>query len=214
MPAISVFDLDHTLTKSNASFAFGKFLYEKGQISAWAVALLISTYLLHKFGYITSADLHRISFRVIFLGTHEQTIMQYVDDFLEERFNTLIRPNAYEWLQREQANGLVVLLSASPSFLVDSIGKRLGITHTLGTRYATHQGVYAQVDEVLDGEKKLCYVKKILFEWKSTAQELTIYSDSIQDMPLFEFAGKRIAISPDRQLRKIAYKRAWTIIEG
>jgi hypothetical protein len=39
------------------------------------------------------------------------------------------------------------------------------------------------------------------------------YSDSINDLPLLELVGNPIALNPDRQLRAIARRRAWQVLD-
>ena len=38
------------------------------------------------------------------------------------------------------------------------------------------------------------------------------YSDSINDLPMFEICGRPIAVNPDKLLKEIAIKRSYEII--
>jgi phosphoserine phosphatase len=45
------------------------------------------------------------------------------------------------------------------------------------------------------------------------AQDVTFYSDSYTDIPLFEYCGNPVAVNPDRILKRKAKKLGWKILK-
>jgi len=138
--------------------------------------------------------------------------MKYVQEFLDSRFETLLRPQAQFWIQDAHLRGGIMLLSTSPLFLVKAIGNRLKIPYALGTKYREVDGVFIALEVVLDGDQKLSYLKEYMEQKGVLRDNVTVYSDSIADLPLFEYAAHKVAVFPDRYLKKLAIKRGWTII--
>lgn len=101
-----------------------------------------------------------------------------------------------------------MILSNSPIFIVEKIAKKLKVEQFCATTYRlSAQGEMLAIDTLFDGEKKREYVK----EHKEN-RPLTAYSDSILDLPFLEVAEKKVAVRPDRKLRKRAKALGWEIL--
>lgn len=62
-------------------------------------------------------------------------------------------------------------------------------------------------------EEKLTITQRICTKHQTSINDLVTYANSIHDVHLLEAAGKPIAVTPDKKLRRIAIKKGWEIIE-
>ena len=114
-------------------------------------------------------------------------------------------------LLKKHREDVKILTSGSLSFLVDSIGKKLGIDICFGTDPEYLNGSFTggvKGNPNFSDEK----VRRIKYWMESKKfDEIYAYSDSIHDLPLLEFSNFPCAISPDKKLRKVAEDRKWLI---
>ena len=103
------------------------------------------------------------------------------------------------------------MTSGSLSFLVHKIGTKLGIDNCFGTDPEYLEGQFTGRVEGRPNfsEEKVRRINK----WKDSNEfdQIFSYSDSIHDLPLLEFADFPMAISPDKELRRVAKEREWLI---
>lgn len=157
---------------------------------------------------MTLATLHARSFSRLFQGRRFAEVQHHVDQFLNEKLESLLNPVVFNRLQEAQAQGKkIVLLSSSPDFLVEQIAKRLKIDEWKATPYHVDAtGLFSGIGAIMDGEAKAYYVQKLVY------QSLTIYSDSALDLPLLKMANQAIAVSPDARLKREALCNGWEIL--
>lgn len=209
---VVVFDLDSTLAYCNVSFAFGKFLVKKKELSLLRACFLGSVYALHKLGFCSLSKLHNTAFRLLFYKKNSKKTEQLVHEFLKG--DALFRPCILAELRAaivRQEN--VWILSSSPDFLVGSIAKLLGVAHFAGSCYLKdEQGNYSHICSIMDGKTKEAVLDQFLQGqgWGC----VTVYSDSILDLPLLERAAVPVAVFPDKALRKVAKSKSWQLWEG
>ncbi len=213
-PALYLFDLDHTLFRVNSSAHFARFLYTKGLVSTPQVLRLVGAYVLHKVGGISLLSLHQLSFS-LFQGRSRRDLQDVVCEFLDEKMETFLSPPVVAVLHEAQAAGKrTVLLSNSPSFLVEEIGRRLSIDESVGSTYAVDEkGRFSRVMESFGGQQKINYVRSSIERWQTSTEEMAAYSDSYLDLPFLEGVGHPVAVAPDRRLRAHARRKKWMVIE-
>ena len=216
MKNLHVFDLDGTLLLGNCSLAFGLFLRKKGLFSLTdqIKALFGSLYLKWQPG--CGVKVHETLFRELFQGRPSSKFLTEVPLFLENYLSQDLRQSLLKNLQAIKAQGdEILLLSASPSFLVGAIADRLGITHWRASEYTQdEEGRWQSILFLLDGHKKVSAANEFANNQGFMSEYLTVYSDSLDDLPLLEFAQNRVVIAPDRHLRQIAQNRGWQIIDS
>ena len=108
-------------------------------------------------------------------------------------------------------NDTKVLTSGSLSFLVHKIGNKLGIDNCFGTDPEYLEG---QFSGRVEGRPNFSQEKvRRVNKWMGSKKfdQIFSYSDSIHDLPLLEFADFPMAISPDKELRRVAKEREWLI---
>ena len=208
-----IFDLDKTLTSENVSYLFGKYLYSKKMYSFPILILLLLAYALHAVYLISSNLLHRISFYLLFYKKNADQFQKLANEFLEENLPAFLRCDMQNELHMQQKkNELIYIMSTSPSFLVRPIAKILHVDNVLATEYEVDaNGQYSKIALIVDGnekkEKLLQISKKI-----SPSPEITVYSDSMRDFPIFKICQNPVAVYPEKSLRRFAKNNDWRII--
>lgn len=126
------------------------------------------------------------------------------------------RPDVVERLRSHQASGhRVILLSGTPSPLLEVIGARFGIEETVGTPLVLRDGRYNGRSEppACQGKNKVVRLEEHLggiaaINWDSSWS----YADSSTDIPILERVGNPVAVYPDDKLDAYAQSMGWEII--
>lgn len=215
MKKLHVFDLDRTLLVNNCSFAFGAFLAQMGLFSFRQKISALMGKLRLKFFINTPKEIHERLFTKLFRGRVTSEITSLIPSFVEEFLKKGLRKSLLQELQSAlERKETVLLLSNSPSFLVSAIAKHLGIIYWRATEYAEDcKKRFDQIIYMMDGEAKAAFLTVFAQEKGFAQREIIAYSDSIDDLPLLEKAGQKIAVAPDKQLRHLAENRGWSILE-
>lgn len=116
--------------------------------------------------------------------------------------------------RHQQAGDRVVLLSGTPQFVAAAVARALGVEDVLGTRCDARDGRYLAGPP---GRHPFADEKvAILREWARSrgvdGADIVAYGDSVHDLPLFEVAGKPVAVRPDEELAAVADARGWEVI--
>ena len=136
--------------------------------------------------------------------------------FVEEVIEPLIHGDAMRAVAAHRAAGdRILVISASPTFLVEAIAARLGIAEVLGTELELQHGCYsgrvAGIPCARDGKIRR------LEQWLAAAGETLagahFYSDSCNDLPLLGHVAHPHAVNPDATLRAHAERHGWEILQ-
>lgn len=177
------------------------------------LVLLLLTYALHAVYLISSNLLHRISFYLLFYKKNADQFQKLANEFLEENLPAFLRCDMQNELHMQQKkNELIFIMSTSPSFLVRPIAKILHVDNVLATEYEVDaNGQYSKLALIVDGnekKEKLLQISKKM----SSSPEITVYSDSMRDFPIFKICQNPIAVYPEKSLRRFAKNNDWRII--
>ena len=135
--------------------------------------------------------------------------------FVEEVIEPLIHTAAMRSIAAHRAAGdRILVISASPTFLVEAIAVRLGIAEVLGTELELQHGCYsgrvAGIPCARDGKIRR------LEQWLAAQGEALagahFYSDSRNDLPLLCHVAHPHAVNPDAALREHAERYGWDIL--
>lgn len=206
-------DVDGTLTHSNVSFAFGRFLYRKGVISLFQAFMPALLYGLHRIGLLSIERLHKSIFKILFYRRASTVIEQAVDEFLASSSSFLIRERIKEELALLRKGGAhLALLSSSPDFLVKRVARILAIDEWHATEYVVDEsGAFSSIRKVVTGSVKAQIATEVK---KEQGALITAMTDSMCDLPLLEVADQVVAVFPDRKLELCARKRGWRIVNN
>jgi len=204
-------DVDGTIMRSNVSVAFGRFLYEIGQISFLQALSAAVAYALFYVGIISVEKLHTLIFRLLFFRKEVSLIEKAADQFFLVKAPHLFQKKVckeIEVLQQEDAH--LAILSSSPDFLVKRVAQFLHIDEWHATEYRTdEQGHFVALGSVVTGQEKRNIVRK---KRDDKPLHITVFTDSILDLPLIDQADQVVAVCPDRRLCRLAYERGWRIL--
>lgn len=208
MCGMSAFDLDGTLLTSNASFAFGSYLYKRGSLSLKGLGHLFFYYSCFQCGCLSLQTLHAKARHFLNSQFTPELLKGFVRDFLSERLEALLYSPVVAHLQKAKAQGhAVAILSSSPDFLVGPIADYLGVSCWKATVYPTEGE-----PQVLGGCRKAEALQRLAIELKISLSTVVAYSDSIEDEPFLKIAGRAVCVRPCRRLQRVGKRRGWEIL--
>lgn len=210
-----VFDLDETLIHADSAMLWNEFLVEKG--------------------IATTANFLEEDQRLMQLYAQGQLDM---DDYLQfamapiahlpiEEVAALVKECVEKWIAPKQFQQSIPLLedlhqqgkqtliiSATVSFIVEAVAKRLGVEQSMGIDLVTNDNRYTAVVSGVPSyrEGKVTRLEQWLSEQTEEYSEIHFFTDSINDLPLCERADVVYLVNPCPQLRAIADRPNWTVL--
>jgi HAD superfamily hydrolase (TIGR01490 family) len=108
-----------------------------------------------------------------------------------------------------------MIISASVTFLVEAVGRRLGIHSALGIDLVERNDYYtAEIAGVPSyREGKVTRLKQWLDAQPKAYSEIHFYTDSINDLPLCEYADHAYLVNPCPQLAQQATHHNWPVLK-
>lgn len=211
---LTVFDLDKTIVSGNCSLEFCRYLVSKKVLPYSSHLYSCFYYIKHLLFNTSLTDLHNKVFKHHLRGKSLKLIETNVEPFLEGYLRSKLYPPVLTQLRLAQHLGYYTLiLSSSPSFLVEKVAKFLGVNEWRATEYAVDKQLnLCHISSILQGEDKARCVKEVAGRLDLGKERITAFSDSFLDLPLLRSVGNPIAANPDRKLREFSMEMQWTII--
>ncbi|MDF2577109.1 MAG: hypothetical protein K0S74_593 [Chlamydiales bacterium] len=209
-----VFDLDHTLLRTNCSYRFGVFLYQQRLVSRLKLTYALLVYITHRCFNLPLHKLHQKIFDMCFKNMEMSHLEKAVDSFLELNLQEMLDTHILKKLQMIQKEGhYTLLLSNSPDFLVKSIANKLTFSEWAATCYQVgDHGRLTNIKFLLEGHTKADFTLNRAKQLNISPSNIYAYSDSYLDLPLLKCVGKPIAVNPDRKLRQYSLTKGWEIV--
>jgi HAD superfamily phosphoserine phosphatase-like hydrolase len=209
-----VFDLDHTLISTNSSYCYLKTLYQRGSLS---ISVLLRAALLKCRYYATSMTLeklHHVVFDRMLRGFSLESLEHHIDALVEKIVPAALYLPAYQELTAAKQRGdYTALLSSSPDFLVRKFAAYFGIDSWEGTAYSLDkERRLSKISKLIVGTTKKSCLLRLQEKLGIPKQQVVVYTDSHDDIPLLLEAGEAVAVNPDRKLAKFARLNKWRII--
>lgn len=202
---LHIFDLDGTLIPKNTSFHFYFYLLKKRKLPLRSIFTVFPLYFRYQSG-LSLAELHTEIFNRVLKGKPMTLFTESVEPFLD---SFLPKNVCLELLSRTKGK-MRWLFSGSPEFLVAPIAKRFGFEFWKGTEYQIDaKGNIAKIHLLVDGAQKLVLARQSPFQ----REEIIAYSDSREDLPLLEWAGKAEIVNPNQLFAHFAKKKGWEILK-
>ncbi len=198
----------------NSSFSYYYFLVKKGCFSWRSLFQALNYFVRFAFLNLSPNNLHFLVFEKFLKGRHFLDVFGHVEDFLDQYFLHFLNPTILKEIDKaKKQQSFVFVLSNSPNYLVQQIVKRLNISGFKATSYGLDiNNCLNSIHQLMDGKAKARYALDLARSLDISEKNISVYTDSIWDLPLLQIAGKKIAVSPDRGLCKIAHQRAWKIL--
>jgi HAD superfamily hydrolase (TIGR01490 family) len=209
-----VFDLDRTIVADNCSFCFCRYLVTKNVLPYSSLIYSFFYSIKHIFFGMSLTDLHTKVFEHLLRGRPLKELEEHVEPFLRGYLNSRVYPPVIAQLRLAQHLGhYTLILSNSPSFLVEKIAQLLGVNEWRATHYAVDkERNLCHIASIMQGEEKASCVEKIAYKLSIPKEKITAFSDSFLDLPLLLSAGTPIAVNPDRKLRRFSELHQWAIL--
>lgn len=188
-----IYDFDKTIYSKETSMAF-MFFFLKRHRSLIPKFILNLTIILFNI-----KDLKKVKniFFSIFKG---MDIENDINLFWEKEMKS-IYPYFFEEIKENRKDAdLLILISASPDFLLEPIYKKLGFDILISTKYSN----FTLIGKNCKKDEKLKRLNEL-----GNFDVLCFYSDSLSDLPLFNIAKKKISINKGNKVLGLPKKNGW-----
>jgi len=208
-------DIDDTLFKCDTFVSFSVRMIAKKPSKIFWLPFLAVLAVLFKFGIVTSVFLKENTLN-LFTGITKSELLPIVRAFNAYLFKKKINMPVYENIKALSASGLydIIVISASPAFFIDEIGRAIGAKATLATnvRFDENGILTAEIDgENCKGIEKIHRLKECVNIDEYDLENSYAFSDSITDLPMFELVGRPVAVTPDSRLLDHAVRNGYAI---
>jgi len=190
------FDLDHTLTREDTSFAFLRWWAKKHPRAIWRFLAAPLVLALWKFRFLSTRRAKEFFFACL-RGQTAASLDAAARDFVQARFDRLVKKEAPAYIAALAPQYRLVLASASPEFYVRYFAERLGFELSVATRYEIRGGAYTgRIEgENCRGEEKIRRIAEHIPLASLDRAGSLAFSDNIgADAPLLALAGSAFQV--------------------
>lgn len=188
-----IYDFDKTIYSKETSMAFMFFFLKRHRFLIPKFILNLTIILFN------IKDLKKVKniFFSIFKG---MDIENDINLFWEKEMKN-IYPYFFEEIKENRKDAdLLILISASPDFLLEPIYKKLGFDILISTKYSN----FTLIGKNCKKDEKLKRLNEL-----GNFDVLCFYSDSLSDFPLFNIAKKKISINKGNKVLGLPKKNGW-----
>ncbi len=218
-PLLALFDLDHTLLAGDSDVLWCEFLMQRGVLDRAAFAArnaaMAREYQAGTVGVQAFCDFYVSTLAGRTPAAWQPEREAFLREVVAPRIGAAARALVRE---RQQEGALVVLTTATNRFITELTAQELGIVHLLATECEV--GPDGRFTGRTAGTLNMREGKVVrLHAWLSArGQRLAdfdsfAYSDSTNDLPLFEAVNHAHAVHPDARLAAIAQQRGWPVLQ-
>jgi HAD superfamily hydrolase (TIGR01490 family) len=216
---LTLFDLDGTLIAGDSDHSFGEFMVDVGWADGDAWRRRNDEFYAT---YVAGAlDVHAyVDFATsVWRGRTPQEQADIHARFMREVVAPMLTPQARALVRRHQdAGDLVAVVTATNEFVTRPIAQAFGVPELLAIELERDAG--GAITGAIKGVPTYQHGKVARVEqWLAARQagwddfdRITVYSDSINDLPLLERATDPVATNPSAALEAVATERGWAIL--
>ena len=210
-----VFDLDETLINADCAMIWNEFMVEKGIATAPNFIEEDKRLMgLYAEGKMDMEDYLTFSIKPLENMPTEQ-VNALVEECVENHILAKQYPQAKTLIEQLSRDGIdMVIISASVTFLVAAVGRHLGIPTALGIDLVVADNRYsAEIDGIPSyREGKVTRLKQWLETQPDNYSEIHFYTDSVNDLPLCEYADYVYLVNPCPRLKEHTNRPNWTVL--
>jgi len=209
-------DIDDTLFRCDTFVAYIKYYLADNIFKLIFLPRLLFLAALFKLGFVSNVTLKKNALMIL-SGEKRAAMIKRARRLIDWLFAKKLNRAVSEAVRKMAASGLydIIVISASPSFYIDLIGKRINAAHTIATRVKFDENDILQAELIgknCKHEEKITRLKEIIDLNDYDLQNSYAFSDSITDLPMFELAGRPVAVAPDSKLLSHAAKNGYIIV--
>lgn len=204
-----VFDLDKTLIDGDSNELWHEFIEEKGFVDRAFIEEDKRLMALYAKGELNMDEY--LEFALTGLSSLSVSKTQaLMDEFLDKKIKPIVYKEVPQLIKEAQHS---IIISATPEFVVKNVASMLGIYESIGMRLIEKNGYFTNRYEkpLSYREGKVACLKNWLADKNLKPKHIIFYTDSINDLPLCEFAHEVYCVNPDEKLEKIAKSKKWMI---
>lgn len=217
---LCLFDLDDTLLPLDSDHAWGEFVIRLGWVDEAEFRRRNDEFFAqYKVGQL---DVHAYAaFATEPLRTRHVDVLSAAHaQFMREVITPNLRPAALGLVKSHQDQGdLIALVTATNEFITTPIAAALGIADLIAVRLArdttgTITGCIEGIPSYREGKvtRVTDWLAGRQLGWDSF-ERISVYSDSLNDLPLLERATHPVATNPSPALQALAQARGWRILQ-
>ena len=216
---LTLFDLDGTLIAGDSDHSFGEFMVAIGWAdgNAWRARNdeFYATYVAGALDVHAYVDFSTAVWR----GRTPRELDDVHERFMNEVIGPMITPQAIDLVRKHQAAGdLVAIVTATNEFVTRPIADAFGVPELLAIEL--ERDAHGAVTGAIRGVPTYQHGKVTRVEQWLAAQDagwndfdrISVYSDSINDLPLLEQATDPVATNPSAALEAVAAERGWRFL--
>ena len=215
MIKLHLFDMDNTLVGVDSDFTWKEFLVKEQLAPESALetaAKLRNARLAGKFDAAEYVKFQLAEFK----GKTKPDMLKIAAKYFEEVVKPAIYQSAFDYVKQLLRSGeQVAMLTTVNSVIAYHVALYFGITDYIAT-VPELDGWFFTGDSVKlypCGNAKLFYLGSLCERYNLNASEVAVYSSAVSDLPLFEIAGKQVAVNPGTILAQYAGGRSWEIAD-
>jgi HAD superfamily hydrolase (TIGR01490 family) len=211
---IAIFDLDNTILEGDIEWLWGEYIIEKELAGPDFLQNMMTYFQLYQAGTLEIRDYQRF-FHKPLTRLDRVVLNKLLADFFK-KVEKLWRPAMLERIQWHNSQGHTpILVSASSSFLVEPVSKKLGFNHTICSQSEMLDGIPTGEISGIPAYQEGKVQNLLLWQLDHTVSldDSWSYSDSLNDIPIMEKTDHPVAVTPDPALRKYALLKGWCIMD-
>ncbi len=213
--SLAIFDLDNTLLAGDSDYLWGQFLVENGIVDRAHYEQANARF--YKDYQDGCLDIEQfLAFALAPLARYEvDNLHRWREAFIAKKIQPILLPAARSLIEKHRTIGDVpVIITATNSFVTESIAKLYGIEHLIATtpefRGDRYTGRFIGTPCFRDG--KVARLEEWLAEQNHDLAGSWFYSDSHNDLPLLSRVAHPVAVDPDETLADYARGKGWPMI--
>jgi HAD superfamily hydrolase (TIGR01490 family) len=213
--ALAIFDLDETLIGGDCASLWGLEMVKLGWVDAESfIAQEQELMRQYAAGSLAMEDYMAFTLSPL-VGRTAEEVAHVVEPFVEDVIEPIFYSDATRCLATHRAAGdRLLVISASPHFLVSAIAARLKVEEVLAIDLEQQHGHYSgRTQGVLTyREGKLSRLRAWLQAHNESLDGAYFYSDSRNDLPLLQVVDYPHVVNPDTALLQHAQQAGWPIL--
>lgn len=204
---ICFIDLDRTLMLKTVAPLFGRWLYQQGELTYSSLCRALILWWRHRLGLLSFDYLVNAITGFALKGRTKDQLLFFSTIYSQSLVPELFNERVVAFMKQIYPTHLLVLASRSPDFLVGPIATLMGFDLWQASCWCSQKKSY----RTIGGNDKADFFDSLLAALTLERVSSIAMSDSKDDIPLLQRAGRAVAVRPDLALRRLAMKGGWEI---
>lgn len=215
---VVAFDLDGTLISNDSAQDWLDFLKDHNVVGAAQAIELCKRHIEAYYRAELDMESYMKDWSLPIVGKS----YQMVDRLLEQYVQEVVMPNVFKAgrdliLDLRNKGATVVLISATPKFIVNKVAQLFGVEHSIGVEISMSTNDEFQNNVIppysYQSGKTVCLHNWMIKEFGKIVPLYAAYSDSVNDVSLLSLAQHAYCVNPDNALKTIMNVAKWQHIE-